>query len=147
MQVLLRVCSDVLVVQPLLQDGVHAGQSVPHVHVHVLPRRPGDFKSNDDVYDAIDDASKALAGYAQCNPSYNAHHSSLTSGRALQEICQPADVILLPHLLQWPSIFCCREGEKLDLDAERRVRTPKEMGQEAAQLRAAFEKQHGASFP
>ncbi|CAK0751322.1 hypothetical protein CVIRNUC_002059 [Coccomyxa viridis] len=82
-----------------IQDGVHAGQSVPHVHVHVLPRRPGDFKSNDDVYDAIDDASKALAG----------------------------------------------EAEKLDLDMERRVRTPEEMGQEAAQLRAAFKKQHGAS--
>lgn len=45
-----------------LQDGVHAGQSVPHVHIHVLPRRPGDFKNNDDVYDAIDDASKSLAG-------------------------------------------------------------------------------------
>ena len=21
-----------------------------HVHVHVLPRKPGDFKKNDDVY-------------------------------------------------------------------------------------------------
>ena len=35
-----------------------AGQTVPHVHIHVLPRRRGDFEKNDDVYDAIDDASK-----------------------------------------------------------------------------------------
>lgn len=37
-----------------IQDGPKAGQTVEHVHVHVLPRRPGDFKRNDDVYDAID---------------------------------------------------------------------------------------------
>ena len=44
-----------------MKDGQHAGQSVPHVHVHILPRRPGDFEKNDDVYDAIDDSSKVLA--------------------------------------------------------------------------------------
>ena len=49
------------------------------------------------------------------------------------------------NLLKLASVFCCREAEKLDLDMERRVRTPEEMGQEAAQLRAAFKKQHGAS--
>ena len=38
------------------QDGETAGQSVPHVHVHCLPRRTGDFKRNDDVYDALDAA-------------------------------------------------------------------------------------------
>lgn len=38
------------------QDGPQAGQSVPHVHIHCLPRRPGDFKRNDDIYDAIDNA-------------------------------------------------------------------------------------------
>lgn len=37
-----------------VQDGADAGQSVPHVHVHVLPRKPGDFAKNDDIYDAID---------------------------------------------------------------------------------------------
>lgn len=42
------------------QDGPHSGQTVPHVHVHILPRKPGDFEHNDQVYDAIDEASKAL---------------------------------------------------------------------------------------
>jgi bis(5'-adenosyl)-triphosphatase len=33
-----------------IQDGEAAGQSVPHVHVHILPRKLGDFKRIDDVY-------------------------------------------------------------------------------------------------
>jgi len=37
-----------------VQDGKAAGQSVPHVHVHILPRKGGDFERNDDVYDALD---------------------------------------------------------------------------------------------
>jgi diadenosine tetraphosphate (Ap4A) HIT family hydrolase len=37
-----------------VQDGQAAGQSVPHVHVHILPRRNGDFERNDDVYDALE---------------------------------------------------------------------------------------------
>ena len=36
-----------------VQDGAAAGQSVPHVHVHLLPRIVGDFQRNDDVYDEI----------------------------------------------------------------------------------------------
>ena len=37
---------------------------------------------------------------------------------------------------------CSGEGEKLDLDAERKVRTPEEMAAEAAELRVAFQRQH-----
>lgn len=37
-----------------VQDGADAGQTVPHVHVHMLPRRPGDFARNDDVYYELD---------------------------------------------------------------------------------------------
>ncbi len=33
-----------------VQDGPEAGRTVRHLHVHVLPRKKGDFAQNDDVY-------------------------------------------------------------------------------------------------
>jgi len=43
-----------------IQDGVHAGQSVPHVHVHILPRRGDDHYNkepyhNDQIYQDLQD--------------------------------------------------------------------------------------------
>lgn len=38
-----------------IQDGVDAGQTVPHVHVHIIPRRRGDFKRNDEIYDRLEE--------------------------------------------------------------------------------------------
>lgn len=40
-----------------IQDGIDAGQSVKHVHLHILPRRPGDFKK-DEVYDKLENHDK-----------------------------------------------------------------------------------------
>ena len=37
-----------------VQDGKEAGQSVSHVHVHILPRIANDFVNNDDVYEELD---------------------------------------------------------------------------------------------
>ena len=37
-----------------VQDGLAAGQSVPHVHVHILPRCLGDYERNDDIYGELD---------------------------------------------------------------------------------------------
>ena len=41
-----------------VQDGAAAGQTVPHVHIHLLPRQQGDFERNDEVYDKIDDSER-----------------------------------------------------------------------------------------
>ncbi|WVZ54742.1 hypothetical protein U9M48_005496 [Paspalum notatum var. saurae] len=43
-----------------LWDGPQAGQTVPHVHIHVIPRKKGDFEKNDEIYDAIDVKEKEL---------------------------------------------------------------------------------------
>jgi len=44
----------------LEQDGPCAGQTVPHVHIHILPSKQGDFAKNDEVYDAIDASAQSL---------------------------------------------------------------------------------------
>ncbi|XP_066472489.1 bis(5'-adenosyl)-triphosphatase [Tiliqua scincoides] len=36
-----------------VQDGPEAGQTVKHVHVHILPRKAGDFSRNDSIYDEL----------------------------------------------------------------------------------------------
>ncbi|ONK78035.1 uncharacterized protein A4U43_C02F13520 [Asparagus officinalis] len=43
-----------------IQDGPQAGQTVPHVHIHVIPRKKGDFEKNDEIYEAMDVKEKEL---------------------------------------------------------------------------------------
>lgn len=63
-----------------IQDGPPAGQTIPDVHVHIMPREYGDFKENDVVYDMLDEAdilphsngnlsaSTRTAGYLSIEP-------------------------------------------------------------------------------
>lgn len=37
-----------------IQDGKESGQSVPHLHVHVIPRKDGDFTPNDIIYSHLE---------------------------------------------------------------------------------------------
>ncbi|KAG2423495.1 hypothetical protein HXX76_015243 [Chlamydomonas incerta] len=52
-----------------IQDGPFAGQTVPHVHIHILPRKAGDFPKNDEVYDAIDRESVQYKAAAAAQPA------------------------------------------------------------------------------
>jgi diadenosine tetraphosphate (Ap4A) HIT family hydrolase len=36
------------------KDGKEAGQTVPHVHCHVIPRFENDFSKPDQIYDELD---------------------------------------------------------------------------------------------
>lgn len=44
-----------------IQDGKQAGQSVPHVHVHLIPRKVTDYEGdNDQIYPALEENEKEL---------------------------------------------------------------------------------------
>ncbi|KAI8071226.1 HIT-like domain-containing protein [Gongronella butleri] len=43
-----------------IQDGPDAGQTVPHVHVHIIPRKKGDYPNNDDIYDDLNKAGRGV---------------------------------------------------------------------------------------
>ncbi len=37
-----------------IQEGAAAGQTINHLHVHIIPRTPGRFKNNDDIYPLLE---------------------------------------------------------------------------------------------
>ena len=44
-----------------IQDGKDAGQTVSHVHMHVMPRFKKDFPNNDDIYTKVTQMKYTLA--------------------------------------------------------------------------------------
>lgn len=109
-----------------VQDGPAAGQTVPHVHVHVLPRRAGDFERNDQVYDDLEAAERSMAGDLERRTSGGGEDGGSGGGGkdgggggGKGEESPP-------------------RAQRLDLDVERVPRTREEMAAEAAVLRALF---------
>ncbi|KAF6040482.1 hypothetical protein EB796_001195 [Bugula neritina] len=52
-----------------IQDGPDAGQTVEHVHVHILPRKKGDFENNDDIYKKLATHDKQNEGISTADNS------------------------------------------------------------------------------
>ncbi|GMI69942.1 hypothetical protein HRI_000663500 [Hibiscus trionum] len=66
-----------------IQDGPKAGQTVAHVHVHILPRKDGDFERNDEIYDAIDAKENELKGKLDLDKE--------RKDRSMEEMCKEAE--------------------------------------------------------
>ena len=64
------------------QDGPHAGQTVPHVHIHVIPRKKGDFEKNDEIYDAVRGIVFLQSGY------YDVRSNKLTLYLGIIDWCE-----------------------------------------------------------
>lgn len=99
-----------------VQDGVEAGQSVNHVHVHIIPRRRGDCEvgKGDEIYERMDGQEGNL-------------------GRVWEEYCE---------LQGWRGERERSGKREFGVDEERRVnRSEEEMKVEAEMLRGEMERE------
>ena len=109
-----------------LQDGASAGQSVPHVHVHVIPRGgPGDrfhgAERNDELYPELQRAAAALS------------RELLTAAEGQGEGARGAAAAA-------PAPAAAAAPAPDPFQRERKDRTLQEMEEEAAALRELFSK-------
>lgn len=100
-----------------VQDGVEAGQSVNHVHVHLIPRRRGDIENGDEIYEQMDGKEGNLGSVWE-------EYELLQTRRRQMEDSGQRDI----------------EGGP-DGDAKRVNRTEEEMRKEAEWLRWEMERQ------
>lgn len=100
-----------------VQDGRAAGQSVPHVHVHILPRTGGDFERNDDVYDQLEAWAPRECDVMAKQQQHQARESA--SNNEEHEVSSNA--IHVPN------------------DEDRKDRTPEQMADEAAIYRRVLQ--------
>lgn len=100
-----------------VQDGVEAGQSVNHVHVHLIPRRRGDIENGDEIYEQMDGKEGNLGSVWE-------EYELLRTRRRQMEDSGQRDI----------------EGGP-DGDAKRVNRTEEEMRKEAEWLRWEMERQ------
>ena len=74
-----------------VQDGSGGGQSVPHVHVHVLPRYAGDLQRNDDIYDHLEEWAPREEMSAK-KAKLNVPEDSERRDRTVEEMAEEAEL-------------------------------------------------------
>ena len=74
-----------------VQDGEGAGQSVPHVHVHILPRYRGDLERNDDIYDKLETWAPRDE-LSNAKPKLNLPEDSERRDRSEEEMAEEASI-------------------------------------------------------
>jgi hypothetical protein len=94
-----------------LQDGKEAGMTVEHFHIHVMPRKMGDFPRPDDVYQEVSEASLPHSLHS-ASPSLHplpplssspSSSSSTPSSTSTSAFCTLISLFYLTHIS--PSLF------------------------------------------
>ncbi|KAK1442428.1 bis(5'-adenosyl)-triphosphatase like protein [Babesia gibsoni] len=78
----------------IIQDGEAAGQTIPHVHAHIIPRRANDLERPDSIYEQLENADKP--------------------NRTMEEMTVTADEIrpFIDKVFNEKLVACLREGQQ-----------------------------------
>ncbi|KAJ3275259.1 hypothetical protein HDV01_000986 [Terramyces sp. JEL0728] len=92
----------------LNKDGEAAGQSVPHVHIHLIPRHKGDWMDNDEIYPEIDrkeaELGTAISKDSGQKPLKKIVPDALRAARSFEDMGKEAD-LLRPLFEQFEDIW------------------------------------------
>ncbi|MFZ4547347.1 MAG: HIT family protein [Bacteroidales bacterium] len=66
-----------------IQDGVSAGQTVPHLHLHIIPRKPHDLPENGNWYSEIPENEKQLIDSQHRERLSNDDYNAITTKLAM----------------------------------------------------------------
>lgn len=69
-----------------IQDGVSAGQTVPHLHLHIIPRKPFDLPENNEWYSKIPENESRLLDSQQRSRMEEPAYAAITA--LLAEACK-----------------------------------------------------------
>ncbi|GAA5924278.1 bis(5'-adenosyl)-triphosphatase [Sporobolomyces koalae] len=148
-----------------LQDGPLAGQSVPHVHIHIIPRKAKDFEPLDEMYNALD-AKDLDTEFRQAYTSRPSRDQRKRQEALDQSTTSTSSVANLPAVdlekeqrqfevdklarrqgnVQVPFAGIEDESTGSDQDSHRKVRTRQEMQVEAEWLSRFFDEPNRGTF-
>ena len=69
-----------------IQDGVSAGQTVPHLHLHIIPRKPFDLPESNEWYSKIPENESKLLDSQQRARMNDHEYDAITA--LLTEACK-----------------------------------------------------------
>ncbi|GAA5850906.1 hypothetical protein JCM8547_009128 [Rhodosporidiobolus lusitaniae] len=132
-----------------LQDGPLAGQSVPHVHVHIIPRRAKDFEPIDEMYSHLDalDLSSAHSSFAS---SFTSSFASEYASRPTRAQRKEQEALERERLKFEAEAHAKATGNVetpfAGIEDERKPRGRREMREEAERLSRLFPEENRAEF-
>lgn len=122
--------------QLTLQDGIAAGQSVPHVHVHIIPRLATDFGGvTDKVYPELERNESRLLSDLAHHRARSARETPGENGATSGDGGHTTAEVLAAAAREKRE----RDGWQVPKDEERKPRTAAEMEKEASWLRTLMD--------